>query len=229
MDGFRRLSLYLTLFIAISFPQVTVAEQALTAAHWFEQGYNYSGENNYDNAIIAYTKAIELNPQYAMAYNNRGNAYCGKNQNDFALEDYNRVIQLNNDELAAQYAYNNRGMIYARMGKLELAITDYNNAIRLNQQFADAYYNRGFAFTTMEKYDLALADYNKAVELNPQFAYAYYGLGNTLAILGNTSDAMMNFQLFIKYATPGDIWIEKAQQRIDELILHTEIMTPVSS
>ena len=39
-------------------------------------GASLNAENwEYDRAIVDYTKALELNPDYADAYNNRGNAY----------------------------------------------------------------------------------------------------------------------------------------------------------
>ena len=45
------------------------------ASQWFEKGKNYYLNKEYDNAIEAFTKAIALDPNYAHAYNNRGNAY----------------------------------------------------------------------------------------------------------------------------------------------------------
>ncbi|MGB5772260.1 MAG: tetratricopeptide repeat protein, partial [Crocosphaera sp.] len=42
---------------------------------FFESGYLHYNLSEYDKAIADYTKAIELNPNYAYAYNNRGLAY----------------------------------------------------------------------------------------------------------------------------------------------------------
>ena len=63
-------------------------------------------EGRLDKAIEDYTKAIELNPQHANAYHNRGLAWSKKGDRDKAIEDYNKAIELN-----PQYAdaYNNRG------------------------------------------------------------------------------------------------------------------------
>jgi tetratricopeptide (TPR) repeat protein len=240
-------SILLLLVLLIPYPALA-AEENLTAEQWFKKGYDYNEQKDYDNTIYAYTKAVELNPQYLKAYTNRGNAYFCKGQYDLAIADYHKAIELNpQDPLAynnrglayyskGQYdlaiddynkaiqinpeyedAYNNRGVTYNNKDQLDLAIADYNKTIELNPQHAAAYDNRGLAYHDKGQYDLAIVDYNKAIELNPQYAYAYYGKANTLAVLGKTEEALNHFKLFLQYATPGELLIERAKQRISEL------------
>ena len=47
----------------------------LSATEWFERGYELGISGNNTDAVKAFSKAIELNPQYAVAYANRGIAY----------------------------------------------------------------------------------------------------------------------------------------------------------
>ena len=55
----------------------------------------------YELAIKDYDKAIEINPKYVEAYNNRGTAKCLLGQFESAIKDYNSSLALNpNDELA---------------------------------------------------------------------------------------------------------------------------------
>ena len=56
-------------------------------------------------------KAIELKPDYAEAYNNRGVAHGNKGNFDRAIEDFNIAMQLKPDYADA---YNNRGEAYNR-------------------------------------------------------------------------------------------------------------------
>ena len=46
-------------------------------------------------AIADYTKAIELKPDLAEAYNNRGNTYYNRGEYEQAIIDYNHAIDLN--------------------------------------------------------------------------------------------------------------------------------------
>jgi len=70
-------------------------QPSLTAIQWFNKGYDYDVKEDYDNAIFAYTKAIELNPQDGDAYINRGVVYDTKGQYDLAIRDYDKMIELN--------------------------------------------------------------------------------------------------------------------------------------
>lgn len=84
-------------------------QPSLTAIQWFNKGYDYDLKEDYDNAIFAYTKAIELNPEDADAYTNRGVIYDIQGKYDLAIVDYTKAIELNPEDADA---YTNRGVIY---------------------------------------------------------------------------------------------------------------------
>ncbi len=108
-----------------------------------------------DRAIEAYSRALELNPRDAEAYNNRGIAYHRKREVDQAIEDYSKVMELNP---GLAIAYNNRGVAHNSKGKVDGAIEDYNIAIGLNPDFVDAYYNRGEVWLRRREWEKAKAD-----------------------------------------------------------------------
>ena len=47
-----------------------------------------------DGAIADYNQAIKINPNYALAYNNRGNIKRTKGDIDGAIADFDRAIKL---------------------------------------------------------------------------------------------------------------------------------------
>ena len=49
---------------------------------------------DYDRAIQDYDQAIQLDPKYANAYSNRGDAYYTKGDYDRAIQDYDQAIKL---------------------------------------------------------------------------------------------------------------------------------------
>ena len=108
-----------------------------------------------DRAIKAYSRALELNPRDAEAYNNRGIAYHRKREVDQAIKDYSKVMELNP---GLAIAYNNRGVAHNSKGKVDGAIEDYNIAIGLNPDFVDAYYNRGEVWLRRREWEKAKAD-----------------------------------------------------------------------
>ena len=136
---------------------------------------HYSSQKKYDLALDDHNKAIELNPNFALAYFGRGTHYLSQQKSDLALTDYNKAIELNPN---FAMAYSHRGLLYSLQKKYDLALTDYSKAIEINPNLAYAYVNRGVLYQDQQKYELALTDYNQAIQLDPNYAMAYTRRGS---------------------------------------------------
>jgi hypothetical protein len=75
-------------------------------------------------------QAIRLDPNYASAYNDRGNAYRHKGDYARAIADYTQAISLNPNYASA---YNNRGNAYQSKGDTARANADFAMAKELRQ------------------------------------------------------------------------------------------------
>ena len=60
---------------------------------------------------------VQVYPEYAAAYNNRGIAYRSLGQQERAIEDYNEALRLNPQNLLP---YTNRGAANSRLGTVKL-------------------------------------------------------------------------------------------------------------
>ena len=78
-----------------------------------------------------YTKAIELNPDHAEAYNNRGVAFSKQSELDSSPRSNLTVVS---------------------------AIKNYNSAIGLNPELVPAFYNRGEAWLRLGEWEKAKSD-----------------------------------------------------------------------
>ncbi|MDP7085880.1 MAG: tetratricopeptide repeat protein [Dehalococcoidia bacterium] len=76
--------------------------------------------------------AIRLDPDDALAYNNRGNAYYYLGEYQRAIQDYDKAIQLDPDY---RMAYFNRGNAYDDLGQYQRAIQDYDKACSLDSKY----------------------------------------------------------------------------------------------
>ena len=74
--------------------ELTAEEVAAAAEVLYVQAHNLANEGRYDEAIEKYNKAIELNPNYAIAYAGRGQAYFKLGQYDLAIPDLAKAIEL---------------------------------------------------------------------------------------------------------------------------------------
>ena len=93
---------------------------------WQEQydlGQKYLLEENYEEAIVAFTEAIKIEPSKAGAYIGRGNAYVlsGETQENLerALADYQFVRELDSGNAEA---YLGIADVYIRQGDYEAAL-----------------------------------------------------------------------------------------------------------
>jgi tetratricopeptide (TPR) repeat protein len=79
-------------------------------------------------AIEYLNKAIKLQPDYAQAYYNRGNAYYGLGLYQRAIKDYAEAIRLKPNDIDAYY---NRGNTYFYLGNNKLGCNDAQKACAL--------------------------------------------------------------------------------------------------
>ncbi len=161
----------------------------------FKQGNFLLTLRQIDQAIVAYSRAIELNSRYTDAYNNRGIAYERTGNYEKAIEDYDNVIVL---VPKSSSAYNNRGIIYAKKRAYDLAIADFNKAIELHPVYVEAYCNRGTAYYLQNEFETAIENYNKAAVLNPHHAGIYNNRGATYGSNGEHTKAIKDFTTSIE-------------------------------
>lgn len=133
-------------------------------------------QNDLHGALKNLNLAIELNPHFASAYNDRGLVRYKLGFKKSAVEDLTVAIALN--PYRAKY-YSNRGFMLTRLEDYNGAIADYNSALMLNPNMARAYFNRGAIHMQIENSLAALADFEAAIRLNPNLGKAYFNRGLT--------------------------------------------------
>ena len=135
--------------------------------------------------------AIKLQPNYAPAFNSRGNAYADLGKYQRAIKDYNEAIRLKPDYVIA---YINRGDAYFGLSQYKRAIEDCNKAINMKPDNSVAYSNRGKAYAKLGQYQLAIEDFNEAIRLHTNNINAYNNRGLTYLLQGNNDLGCLDAQ-----------------------------------
>ena len=169
--------------------------EQMTAWDYNRRGIRSYDLGEYENAILSYEKAINLKPDYAIAYYNRGCVNTKLGESERAIADYSKAIELKPD-LAE--AYNNRGYTYKKIGESEKAIADYSKAIELKPDLAEVYNNRGNAYDRLGESEKAIADCSKAIELKPDYANAYNNRGKIYTGIGESEKAIADYSKAIE-------------------------------
>jgi len=163
---------------------------------YFYRGYIHGVVlDDSQHSLANYNEVIELKPNYAEAYYNRGCVYDDLGQHWLAIQDYDKAIELKPD-LAE--AYGNRGNAYQRQGDYERAIADLSKFIELKADDAKAYYNRGTVYAKQGDYEQAIQDFGKAIELKPDYAEAYSNRGLTYYHKGDYEQAIRDLDRAIE-------------------------------
>jgi tetratricopeptide (TPR) repeat protein len=166
------------------------AVKKLSAADLFDKAYVLQNEGKQKEAISVYTKVVKINPNYASAYINRGNAYSVLRQYQKAILDHDKAIAIDPNDA---FAYINRGLVYARLRQYQKAILDYDKAIAIDPNEAVFYYNRGTLYARLRQYQKAILEFEKAIEINPNYASAYINRGYTYLSLRQYQKAILDY------------------------------------
>ena len=174
--------------------------QSISAETYFYRGNAKYELGLYHSAIVDYTQAIRLKPDYADAYINRGNAQAHLKQYFAAIADFDTAIRLKPDDADAYFF---RGSAKDILKQHAAAIADYTQAIHLNPDDADTYYFRGLAKDSLEQYAAAIADFDTAIRLNPDRARAYFFRGRAKDHLEQYAAAIDDYDVAI-HLNPDD-------------------------
>ena len=98
------------------------------ADYYFSRGLVFALLNNFADAIDDFSKAIELDSQYAAAYVMRGNMKDEWGRSAEALADFDQALSINP---ADGSAYFNRGITRKNSGDIAGACADFKKALEL--------------------------------------------------------------------------------------------------
>jgi tetratricopeptide (TPR) repeat protein len=140
------------------------------AERHYQTGMRKIQSGNQTNAVVEFSRAIELNPQYEDAYLFRGAVKYALHDYSGAILDYTKVIELDPQN---ELAYCDRGLSGFALKDFLGAIADFTKAVEIDTNDATAYNYRGLARANLRNWNDALDDFNKVVELTPQEATAY--------------------------------------------------------
>jgi len=125
------------------------------AQRWYNLGLLYEWQKKV-KAVRAYDKAIQLDPDFALAYYRRG-----------------------------YFTFNYKvGPMSVRLYEPEVAVEDFKKAIELDPKLADAHFSLGRAHHQMDMPEQATAEFAKTVELDPSNVQAHIFLSQDYAATG---------------------------------------------
>lgn len=173
-------------FDSIDYYNSYLATHQPRAVDYFGRGMDHMILRNYEAAVEDMTRAIELAPDFTLAYFARANAMTrmlqlAAGEDDLAATYQGRIARMRNifddyDKVSeysprSPFPHYNKGILYAELGDMESALKEFTKAIELKEDFGEAYYNRGFVQYKSGNQKAGTADLSRAGQLGITQSY----------------------------------------------------------
>jgi tetratricopeptide (TPR) repeat protein len=149
------------------------------ATTWLQLGH-------WRNSIALSQRAIDVNPENAVAHFNLASAFAEQDQVPQAINHLEIAANINPNWADVQF---NLGNNYARLRDSQSAIKAFNKALEIQPAFTAALNNLGIELTRIGEREAAVNAYKRAVSIDPTFAAALSNLGDVLASLGRLDES----------------------------------------
>lgn len=160
----------------------------------FDQGARQLDNGRYQDAILNFTRAVDLKSDFVEAFEKRGQAYFATQDLDRALHDLDSAIHWNPTSAAL---LTERATVYLQQKHYSQAEQDCSRAIALNANLSRAYNVCGVARRAQGNVSQALTDLERAVELLPSVDNLFQR-GATYQLLGEHAKAIDDFSVIVE-------------------------------
>ncbi|MGB2862569.1 MAG: tetratricopeptide repeat protein [Sedimentisphaerales bacterium] len=158
-------------------------------------GNSYSDVDDMESALLAFERAVEINPTLSESRANLANIYLKKGQVAQAINEYRAALDINPNDAKT---HNNLGNAYTQRGSLGYAVSEYTQSIRLDPNFVDGYKNLALVYSKQERYGRAVAELKKAIVLGVEDAGCYSQLGDIYSQMDDYEQAKTQYKKALK-------------------------------
>ncbi len=168
----------------------------IRAATEFRRGVCLRLLGRLGDAVVAFTEAINLNPDMAEAYFRRGICFYYMNEDQLAVDDFKRAGSIEYQDPRARLW---EGFAYSKLGDYHEAIRAYGSALAESDRYVPAYVNRGLAYMMLGENEKAVTDFNAAIRLEPTEWTHYFKRGVAFERLNEQQKAADSFVNAVRF------------------------------
>ncbi len=172
----------------ISFNRVISAVE--NAEVYYNLGYINAVLERYEQAIVYFRKATEIDGACARAYQKMSECFLALGEKEKARNALDQAVSIylekegegeSRDEIIQEVAkanpdtiniYNTLGILYRRQGRYQEAAQQYTKALKVHPDDENIYFNLGRCLNDAGELPAALEALDKALQINPEFGEA---------------------------------------------------------
>ncbi len=147
--------------------------------------------------MAEYTKAINVNGNLPVLFNNRGVCKYKLEIYSDAIEDYEKALKFDADYVPA---YFNKGNCHLAIAEYDDALVAYDKTLELQSNYKKVYVNRSKVYFHLEDYTACINDIEQALSLGVKDRdKRYLEMGNAYFELGKYEEAIQNYTKALEY------------------------------
>ncbi len=176
-------------------------------------GITYNKLNNSKLAFDSYSKAINIEPNFAFSYFNLGLLFHDQNSFDHAIENYKKAISLNPNYIDAIF---NLASVLKENGQDKQAINVYRSLLKKDYNHIDTHYNLGVIFKEINRFSSSIFHFNEVLKIKSKYIDTFLNLGTVYQKIKNFEKAIYFYSLeckinennYMAYYLMGNTYIE---------------------
>ena len=119
----------------------------------YDDGMDYINDGDIENAILKFSKAVEIDPNFAFAWDNLGISYRKNTEYDKAIASYQKSLEIYPE---GRLPLLNIAITYNLNKQYNEAVTYYNKFIEIYNDDPEGYYGLGLILYTQEQEEAGL-------------------------------------------------------------------------
>ena len=148
--------------LQIARPRVRNHKAAVEA---YNRGTIYQAREDWDQAIFFYTRALEQDDTFALAYYNLGKVYQTRKDTDLAIEAYEASVSLQPRHINSRF---NVALLYRELGRNDRAVQQLQGILQIEPNHARAHYLLGLVYSEDRRtHEQAVAYFQRFLLLSP--------------------------------------------------------------
>jgi eukaryotic-like serine/threonine-protein kinase len=168
---------------------------SFTALDWLKRGQELYELQSYSEALVAYSEAIKINPDYFQAWKYQGHTLNKLYKYQDALTCFNHAIQIKPDDFNVWYQH---GWTLGVLEKYDEALSSYEKALAIKPDDFNAWYHHAWILEILERYNQAIVSCDRAIEIKPKHHQSWFHRGFILNELKIYNEAVFSYEQAIK-------------------------------
>ncbi len=173
-----------TVIIILALPVIYAGlfyRQNSEADNLYKEGERWEAQDRYKEALQAYNKALEKEPDNVYILKSKGNILYKQGKYDEAISCFDKATEINP---SYKQPWNMKGLCLYEKKNYEEAVECYSKALELDSKDSVIWYNKGCSLAMKKKYKESLKCFDEVLKINPKDGDALKYKEKILQILG---------------------------------------------